>query len=417
MRKLLVFFVGNFAVSGSVGLNRSADSKSDLRYLSSNTRRALFRRTAKKIFATIALCTIVGSAAHAQFKINGNKRAFIGSVPANHDPDGLVTLSLYGTGANGGSAMLAFGDFGASNGGQNVFIGEGGSTDRLWLHGKNGIYITDGAGSLMGGKIVFQVVAGYNPVTRPTIFDFYTSIDACVFFSSSDSRFKSNIAKIQTPLNKLLSLDGVSYDFDPTLKMKFIGYNESSPIQADSVLLTNVKKEAKMGFIAQDLQKIFPNLVREDDMGFLSIDYMGLIPVVVEAMKEQQTQIENLQRETETLRNALAACCDTKTQKSLQPFELTNPTGANTEELKVYQNVPNPFNENTVVRCYIPKGIQKAELCVYDMQGSLLKCFLISERGATTVQIQAGQLSAGVYTYLLIGDDKTSDAKQMILTK
>jgi hypothetical protein len=51
------------------------------------------------------------------------------------------------------------------------------------------------------------------------------------------------------------------------------------------------------------------------------------------------------------------------------------------------------------------------------MQGKQLKCLTVSGRGTTTVQIQAGQLAAGVYTYLLIGDGQTSDAKQMILTK
>jgi len=42
---------------------------------------------------------------------------------------------------------------------------------------------------------------------------------------------------------------------------------------------------------------------------------------------------------------------------------------------------------------------------------------IVTERGMTTVQIHAGQLAAVVYTYLLIGDGKASDAKQMILTK
>jgi hypothetical protein len=51
------------------------------------------------------------------------------------------------------------------------------------------------------------------------------------------------------------------------------------------------------------------------------------------------------------------------------------------------------------------------------MQGVQVKCITVSERGKVIVQIQAGQLAAGVYTYLLIGDKKTSDAKQMILTK
>jgi hypothetical protein len=51
------------------------------------------------------------------------------------------------------------------------------------------------------------------------------------------------------------------------------------------------------------------------------------------------------------------------------------------------------------------------------MSGSRLKCLTVTERGTTTIQIQAGQLAAGVYTYLLIGDGKSSEAKQMILTK
>ena len=85
--------------------------------------------------------------------------------------------------------------------------------------------------------------------------------------------------------------------------------------------------------------------------------------------------------------------------------------------MKLYQNAPNPFSESTIIQCYIPETIKKVELCVYDMQGARLKCFLISERGMTSVRIQAGELSAGVYTYLLIGDGKNSEAKQMILTK
>ena len=85
--------------------------------------------------------------------------------------------------------------------------------------------------------------------------------------------------------------------------------------------------------------------------------------------------------------------------------------------MKVYQNAPNPFNEHTTIQCYIPKTVKKAELCVYNMQGAQVKCLLVTERGTVDVQIQAGQLAAGVYTYLLIGDGKTSDAKQMILTK
>ena len=62
-------------------------------------------------------------------------------------------------------------------------------------------------------------------------------------------------------------------------------------------------------------------------------------------------------------------------------------------------------------------SISQTELCVYNMQGIQVKCLPVTERGTVDIQIQAGQLSAGVYNYFLIGDGKTSDTKQMILTK
>jgi hypothetical protein len=183
-------------------------------------------------------------------------------------------------------------------------------------------------------------------------------------------------------------------------------------------------------FIAQELEKIFPELVYAPDSKreYYGVDYVGMVPILVEAIKEQQSIIEDLQQKAEnrndellqkikSLESVLAACCNNKSQKNMQEFDLSNLENANMEEMKVYQNAPNPFNESTIISCYIPETIKKAELCIYDMSGSRLKCLTVNERGATNIQIQAGQLAAGVYTYLLIGDGKNSDAKQMILTK
>ena len=108
---------------------------------------------------------------------------------------------------------------------------------------------------------------------------------------------------------------------------------------------------------------------------------------------------------------------NSKTKLLLNNSLAADPADANTEEMILYQNAPNPFHENTTIQCYIPQMVNKVQLCVYDMQGVQVKCLLVSERGTVTVQIQAGQLTAGIYTYLLIGDGKASEAKQMILTK
>jgi len=88
-----------------------------------------------------------------------------------------------------------------------------------------------------------------------------------------------------------------------------------------------------------------------------------------------------------------------------------------TETMKLYQNAPNPFNERTTIKCYVPERIQKAQLCVYTMQGVQVQCITITERGNVEIQIEAGALSSGIYSYVLIGDGTASEAKQMILTK
>ena len=55
---------------------------------------------------------------------------------------------------------------------------------------------------------------------------------------------------------------------------------------------TNTKQ---IGFIAQDIEKIYPEMVITDDKGFKSVDYSRLTPVLVEAIKEQQKEIGNWQ--------------------------------------------------------------------------------------------------------------------------
>jgi hypothetical protein len=83
----------------------------------------------------------------------------------------------------------------------------------------------------------------------------------------------------------------------------------------------------------------------------------------------------------------------------------------------LHQHVPNPFSSATTIQGYIPQEVGKVQLCIYNMQGTQVKCIPVTDRGDISVTVAAGQLSAGIYTYILIGDSQTSDAKQMILTK
>jgi hypothetical protein len=86
---------------------------------------------------------------------------------------------------------------------------------------------------------------------------------------NSDARLKTNIISLGATLSKLLQIDGKTY----TMKKD-----------------TNHKK--KIGLLAQDIEKVFPELVMETN-DIKSVNYQGLVPVLINAMKEQDEVIRN----------------------------------------------------------------------------------------------------------------------------
>jgi hypothetical protein len=104
---------------------------------------------------------------------------------------------------------------------------------------------------------------------------------------TSDLRLKSNIVNLSQGLNKIMALRPVNYD------KKF---------DLDSTATVN-----ENGFIAQELQKIMPELVSEgnDKDKLLSVNYMAIIPVLTKAIQEQQALIEMQQQQINELKIAV----------------------------------------------------------------------------------------------------------------
>ena len=93
------------------------------------------------------------------------------------------------------------------------------------------------------------------------------------FACSSDSRLKTNI----------LSIDGANAS-DVVSKLQGVSFNWK----------TDPSGQAQAGFVAQDLQKLIPSAVSQDSNGYLVANYSAVIPYLVEAFKQQQTQIDGL---------------------------------------------------------------------------------------------------------------------------
>lgn len=212
----------------------------------------------------------------------------------------------------------------------------------------------------------------------------------------SDSRKKENIKTINNSLEIVRKLNGVKYDY----KKEFY--------YVDSLVKNNEQKDKldkerknKLGFLAQDVQKVLPEVVMYvDSTDTYFVNYEHIIPVLVEAMKEQQGIIDDMANEIKALKN--------NNNKSAEIG------GENVNAL--YQNSPNPFNESSVIRYELSESVQSAMLNIYNMNGTQLKSIAIHETGSGSITINGSEFGAGMYMYALIADGTIVDTKNMVLT-
>ena len=190
----------------------------------------------------------------------------------------------YTTASNQASSALGIGttsdNFGMLAVGVNNAAGIGDTTVDPENYG--GYYYADGEYTGSNPGVAFAVgngdidsstgLAGSNPSNA-----FVVNYDGSATISGeltidSDVRLKSNIISLGSTLSKVLLLDGKTYS------------------------VNNGNDEIKIGLLAQEVMELFPELVKKanDSNGTLSVNYQGLIPVLLNAIKEQQIQIQKL---------------------------------------------------------------------------------------------------------------------------
>ena len=158
--------------------------------------------------------------------------------------------------------------------------------------GDRGFICSPGQGTFSLGDID-EVGGGAYITTNSTNIDYYAAGvitgrleddgtltvtgDMVAYGSPSDKRLKENIKPIESALDKAMKLQGVTFDWK----------------ENDSIL--DIKED--IGFIAQDVQKVVPELVRENDNGMLSMRHQGIAPILLEAIKELKAEIEELKKQ------------------------------------------------------------------------------------------------------------------------
>jgi hypothetical protein len=201
-------------------------------------------------------CWALTSNSHSDVNIQGGANLVAADAASiNVYGGGTVGIGCPTANANGGNLILKSG----------IGTGTGTQGNIQLLNGNVGIGTSAPSSKLevCGNVRVIGTIVASGTIT--------TSAISC----PSDLRYKKNIVPLDNPIERLMQINAVQYNWR---REEFPNMNFSDKLQT--------------GFIAQDLEKIFPEMVFTDDAGYKYIYYSRLTPLLVETIKEQQKQIE-----------------------------------------------------------------------------------------------------------------------------
>ena len=172
---------------------------------------------------------------------------------------------------NSGSDNIAIGYKAGSNvisGSGNIYIGAYAGPIRKAQSESNKLYISNSKEqTLVSGDFVKRDIT------------FHATLNADLLTQDSDARLKKDIDPINLGLEAILQLEGKTYK-----------WNDPSRSQ-----------QTHIGLIAQEVEKVIPEVVTEDENGFKAIAYAKLTTILIEAIKEQQARITELENQNQSL--------------------------------------------------------------------------------------------------------------------
>jgi len=228
---------------------------------------------------TVANSVFIGTQSGLNCSSLTYSNTFVGDrTGANGNPKSLNTLigasaGFHSSGENN-TYIGAYAGNANYTGNNNVFIGyQAGASETS----SNKLHIANNSTTtLIYGDFVNKEVLIDGELTATSV-------------TPSDLNLKTNVAPIQSGLKLLMTLGGYYFNWNDKAKEEF---NFST-------------EEQQLGIIAQDVEKVFPQMVKTNSKGYKVVEYTKLSPVIIEAIKEQQFQIEELKKENEALKEKL----------------------------------------------------------------------------------------------------------------
>lgn len=196
----------------------------------------------------------------------------------------------------------------------------------------------------------------------------------------SEQLYKRNESTIQNPIEIINKLDGMSYFWNK-----------------DALTNLNLNDKQQYGFNAQQVEAVLPEIVTTSAEGAKAIDYNALVPILLEAVKNQQAQIEQLQ--------------------SLLSSQLQsqNATSAILKNTLIATVSPNPSNDKAIIELNIDDQAGNVQLIIADLKGVVLSNITIKEKGTDVKRtINRDNFGAGTFIISLMVNGKNIDSKKVI---
>jgi hypothetical protein len=263
-----------------------------------------------------------------------------------------------------------------------------------------------------GSRSINYGVYGFSPASSTGAFTaggyFIGGLFCDAFTVFSDQKLKNEVQTEGDITSKIMQLRPVNY----MLKQGDKKYNFSKALQH--------------GFIAQEMEKVFPELVvnvrhqapgnnDSDVEDIKGVNYVGLISVLTRGMQEQQQTIQSQDEKIASMEKDMEAM-----KKAIQNLSAANPGKAvqlnATAGYELKQNVPNPFNQVSTISFSVPAGEKNIVLAIFDLNGKMITQFN-NLAGKNQVSINANELQPGIYIYSLLAGGQEMLSKRMVVTR
>lgn len=234
-------------------------------------------------------------------------------------------------------------------------------------------------------------------------------------FIPADSRLSENVVSLNerggetNTLDNLLAMNVIEYNMKSRVLEELTDGIGKGETEEDRKAYEQLKKdEMKMsarrhfGIDAEELRNIYPDLVLEGQDGYLSVNYVELVPILIRSIQELKHELDEVKGAPKAQTRSIGN----------EPADFSTVASGNV----LYQNTPNPFKEQTIIRFSLEENVRDASICIFDMTGKTLKKLPISS-GMESVSIGGYELGEGMFLYSMIVNGQVIDTKRMVISK